>query len=351
MKKKPILLILAVILGLIFAGSCKRSAVDDPDMNPPSDIRISLNGTANPSTLYVPAGQPAVNSLIEVIAHNNDGSPARNKEIIFQCGTYGYFEGYTLSTRRWTNDIGKAQIYYYIGAGTEVCVDTQIYVSATLVDAGRTDSMSSQIYDMIPIIIIPYEQEYSISISGKISNTATKLGVEGVIVELSTGQVTLTRSSGNYGFTVGYGWFGSITPQREGSTFAPDSITYTDPVTYDLTGQNFYELSTLTLSSDVTTLSFTIGGGSSSAYIFVRPDVNSIASIIANSSVSWAQVGTSSIGPWTNSVTGTTPTFIYINVDPNITGVKRTAGITVISTNPSNMAGSPLTITISQDGT
>jgi len=348
-KKRTILLILAVMIGLLFVGSCKRSAINDPDMNRPSGIRISLKGTANPSTLYVPVGEPSVFSLIEVTAINNDGSPARNKEIIFQCGAYGYFEGYTLSTSRWTNDIGKAQIYYYIAAGTDVRLDTQIYLKATLADSYRPIDNSTEIYDWIPINVIPYQQNYSIAISGKISNATSKLGVEGVIVELSTGQVTLTRASGNYSFVVGYGWFGTITPQRESSTFVPDSLTYEEPVNYDLTGQNFYELSVLTLTSDVSTLSFSVGGGSASAYIYVRPDISTAASIIANSSVGWAQVSASSTGPWTNSITGTTPTFIYINVDPNTTGVKRSAGITVISTNPSNMAGSPLTITISQD--
>jgi len=351
MKKTYILLILAVIVGLFFTASCKRKGVSDPDMNRPSDFRISLKGTANPSTLYVPAGQPAVDSLIEVTAINNDGSPARNKEIIFQCGAYGYFEGYTLSTRRWTNDIGKAQIYYYIAPGTDVRMDTQIYISATLADAGRTDSVGSQIYDMIPLIIIPYEQNYAIRISGRVVNAASLQPVEGVIIELSTGEVTLTRATGKYWFTLPYGWTGTILPQKLGSEFVPNQLVHTEPVYYDLTEENFLELSVNSLTSDVNAVDFGIGGGSATVFIFVTPDINVAADVLVNCSVGWAQVGISSTGPWTNSINGITPFFIYIHVDVNATTQEREAIITVIATNPSNMSGSPLAITITQEGT
>ena len=93
-------MVFMLFLGLLSVTSCKRNKVADPDVQGPAGIRIILSGTANPSTLYVPRTEPAVFSNIRVTALNNNGTPAANKDVIFQENGYGYFENYEISAVR-----------------------------------------------------------------------------------------------------------------------------------------------------------------------------------------------------------------------------------------------------------
>jgi Tol biopolymer transport system component len=76
-------------------------------------------------------------------------------------------------------------------------------------------------------------------------------GVEGVTLSYTDGtpKTTTSDDSGNYSFTVSYGWSGMVTPFKSGFTFTPSSIEYTNvlmdqltqnysaiPITYNISG-------------------------------------------------------------------------------------------------------------------
>ena len=53
-----------------------------------------------------------------------------------------------------------------------------------------------------------------------------------------TPKTATADGSGDYSFTVSYGWFGMVTPSKTGYIFLPASRFYTDVLT-DRTGQNY----------------------------------------------------------------------------------------------------------------
>ena len=97
MRKKTLSVIISVVVIGIFIlnmTSCKRNKEGDPPMIANAGFRISLSGTANPSTLYVPeTGQPVFSEII-VRALNSNGTPAAGFDVIFREGLYGYFNNY-----------------------------------------------------------------------------------------------------------------------------------------------------------------------------------------------------------------------------------------------------------------
>ncbi len=68
-----------------------------------------------------------------------------------------------------------------------------------------------------------------------------------------TGGSATADGSGNYSFTIDYGWTGTITPSKTNYSFTPVSITVSTPVTGNLTNQDFSAtLNGYTISGTVT---------------------------------------------------------------------------------------------------
>lgn len=336
-----------IIVGLIAIGitsitSCKRKKVEDPTMTGPAAFRISLSGTANPSTLYVPATQPAVSTVITVRALNNDGTPVANRKIIFQEGSYGYFEGYKISDVRTTNSNGVAQITYFIPPAANVKNTTMTNILATLVDDGSLDISAADVDDVIPIKIIPYVEQ-GVVIHGRVT-TPTGEGVGDVTVTLEGADsningITITRPSGSYEFYVPAGWYGDITPTHHGYTFTPTAYNFasTNPITVDMMNLDFVAVfDTLPkLAADVTQWTVSSAGGSTSVNVYNSSDDAAIPYTIVTNT------------PWVHvsKIQGVTPDSFTITVDPNPTTEDRTGTIVLTAT---DVEGSNVTITVTQ---
>jgi hypothetical protein len=111
----------------------------------------------------------------------------------------------------------------------------------------------------------PVSRDYSNVVSNQISQNFTAtlttytisgtLGINGAgaTVTYTGGSTTAASGTGNYSFTVSYGWTGTITPSKAGVTFSPTSLNITNPVTADLINQNF------TATINTYTISGTLG--------------------------------------------------------------------------------------------
>jgi hypothetical protein len=346
MRKKILFtIIISVLVGaLLITTSCKRTKESNPDMIPNAGFHISLSGTANPSTLYVPMTQPYVSSQISVRAVNNDGSAAAGYNVIFQVGQYGYLDGYKLSDVRTTDTNGNVSHLFFLPAGTNVKGDvmTQLYV--TLVDDSRLDHSGSEIYDVIPIRILPAYQQ-GVLIHGDVL-TPSGSGVEGVAIEMNgednkADGVAVTRSSGSYDLYVLAGWYGTITPTATGYSFIPQSYTFdpTTPLVADIMNLDFVAIfqSGDTLATDVTQWAVPVEGGTQQVNVYNGTGDAAINYIVLPDSP-WIHVSPNS---------GVTPGKFTITVDENTTGTDRTGTITI---NATSTQGSSVTIAISQLG-
>lgn len=338
--------IFVMFIGFLSTTSCKRSKVTDPGMGGPAGLRIILSGTANPSTLYVPAAQPAVYSTVTVTALNNDGSPVVGKDVIFQEGGYGYFDNYQISDVRTTNGSGKVTINYFIPPSANVKATVTTLITVILVDDGRLDSSLSQIRDDIPVVIIPYKTD-GLLIHGHI-RTAAGNGVGEVTVELTgdvghESDVTVTRSSGSYEFYVIAGWYGTITPSsRTGYTFVPVGYTFTEqnPVLMDIMNLDFTAVITAgnNLAVDLNTWDVGPEGGTQVINVYNNTGDSSISYLLVPNA-NWITVTPSS---------GSTPGSFTILVDENKTGEDRSSTVTV---SPTDAQGSEITVTVTQSST
>ncbi|MGD2084857.1 MAG: BACON domain-containing carbohydrate-binding protein [Candidatus Aminicenantes bacterium] len=348
MRKKNLSVITSILIIGIFiltTTSCKRNKEGEPGVIPNAGFRISLSGTANPSTLYVPeTGQPVFSEII-VRALNSNGTPAEGFDVIFREGLYGYFNNFKNSVVDTTDSQGIAQATFFLPPGASIKADVMTNVTVTLVDNGRMDNSLSPVEDVIPIRLVPYVTQ-GITIHGRITTPAGN-GVEGVSVTLDgdvglADAVTVTRPSGSYEFFVAAGWYGIITPSSEGYTFVPDSYTFdvSSPIVVDIYDLDFVAIFAggQTLAADVTTwdnvpiagdtqvVNVYNGTGDSPISYFVVPDSN------------WIHVSPNS---------GTTPGSFTITVDENTTGTDRNGNITISATDTSV---SSVTISISQLG-
>ncbi len=342
MKKYIFATILISIVLILTATSCKRSAVPDPGNIDPKGFRIDLTGEANPSTLYIPLANPAVYSDIIVYAEKNDGTPVANVKIIFEQEGYGYFEGFRVSDTRTTNGQGKAQIRYWIPAGTAIKAEVLTSIRATLIDDGRFDIPMAAVFDYIPIKIIPYQQQ-AVCINGKVRDT-NNIGIQGIIIELSNnGGVTLTRNSGSYTICVPSGWIGTLAPTSgAGYTFTPSEYTFESPFAVDLYNYDFYAEGgpVTTIAVTPTSFTFSTAGGSSNLTVYNSGSELPIPFTIS-AAESWITIDGSS------ARSGTTEQTLIISVSAS-GGVTRTGYITVTADDP-NVSGSPLTFSVSQN--
>ncbi len=335
-------MVFMLISGLLSLTSCKRAKVADPGVTGPAGFRIILSGTANPSTLYVPRTDPAVFSNLRVTALNNDGTPAANKEVIFQDGGYGYFEGYEISVVRRTDAAGVVNMTYFIPPGASIKAELLSNISITLVDNGRLDSAHGLIHDTIPIRIVPYMTE-GVVLHGHVLTPAGN-GVGGVTVELQGADdnpsgVTVTRPSGSYELYVSGGWYGSIVPSHESYAFSPADYTFTatSPVYTDIDGLDFVGIFAggNTLLTDVEEWYVGSGGGTTLVNVINSTGDSSIGYVLVPNS-DWLTVSPSS---------GSTPGSFTIDADPNTTGLDRDGWITISATDTVSAA---LTVSVHQ---
>ncbi len=127
--------------------------------------------------------------------------------------------------------------------------------------AGYTFSPTSRTYFYITVDQI--NQNYTATVNTyTISGSVGTLGA-GATITYTGGSTTANGTTGNYSFTVSYGWSGTVTPSKTGFAFTPASRSYTN-VTANQTNQNYTAASTMHAISGNTgtgsvTLSYTDG--------------------------------------------------------------------------------------------
>lgn len=338
-------IVFMLFLGLLSVTSCKRNKVADPDVQGPAGFRVILSGTANPSTLYVPRTEPAVYSLITVTALNNDGTPAANKDVIFQESGYGYFENYEISAVRRTDAAGVVNMTYFIPPGANIKAEVVSRVYVTLVDDGRLDSGSGQIFDTIPILVVPYMTE-GVVLHGHVLTPAGN-GIGEITVELlgeddNMSGVSVTRPSGSYEFYVPGGWYGSIQTAHDAYSFTPEAYTFTstNPVYNDRDGLDFVGVFSggNALLADIETWAVGSDGGSINVNV-VNGTGDSTISYIVVPNNEWLSVSTSS---------GSTPGSFLLKAEPNTTGANRDGSVLISA---SSTVSDSITITVNQAST
>ena len=337
-------LIILLVFGLLFLASCTRKSVEDPDMDGGAGFRIQISGTASPSTLYVPESLPSVNSNITARVLKNDGSPAVNYTVIFQTDIYGYFDGYKLSDTKTTDGGGNARIKFFIPPGTRAIGDTRINLKATVVDDGRNDiPILSEIYDNIPIRIIPYDAKEMVVIHGHVYACSGAMGLPGVVITFSNGGgIAVSRNSGSYDIYVPWGWMGDIVAQLEGFSFVPDTISINSPLYEDLNGLDFFgTASNYGLVVSPTNFNIEVAGASGLEVWVGSVDNICPISYRVTSGADWITIAA-------GEESGTTVNTFHFDASANGSGTARTAEISVISTTPGVI--SEVTINVSQDG-
>jgi len=359
MKKNIFIIIIAMGLIIISTSACKRNSSTDPGTIGPTGRGITLAGSADPDTLTLPNPN---HTWIEIKAtrYNPEApepySAANNESIVLEPGI-GRFEGYNMGTNitTTTNASGIVRWKYIIGTDVQksIRINTTDYVQAILVD--QQDPSDTSNYCVIPVNIIPFQQKDYITISGRVIDQFSNKGVENVVVELSTGGVTKTPGTGRFSFTIwggaSQGWSGDITPTLEGASFIPSSATWgtDDSPIYSDIYQTFYAVLKQAIAVSRPEINVTNAGSSQeTAYVYCTPDATFAATFYASSSASWIRISLTNGGPYSGSVTGTTPTNIYITIDANASGTDRDGTIDITATSPQN-AVSSVTITINQE--
>lgn len=362
MKKNIFVIIIAVGLIIINNSACKRNSSTDPGKLGPTGHGITLAGTADPDTLTLPS--PNITWVeIKATRYNPDApapfSAANNERIVLEPGL-GRFEGYNAGTNvtKTTNSSGVVRWKYIIGTTTQqsIRINTTDYIRATLVD--QQDPSDTSVYCIIPVNIIPFQERDYITISGRVIDQFSNRGVENVIIELSTGGVAKTPGRGTFSFTIwggsSQGWTGDITPTLEGASFIPSSATWgtEDSPIYSDIYQTFYALVKQAIQVSREEINVGAGAATENVYVYCAPDATFAASFYASSSASWINISLTNGGPYSGSISGTTPTNIYIQIGDNsaVGTDARDGTIDITATSPQN-AVSSVTITINQEGT
>jgi hypothetical protein len=334
-----------MICGILSLNSCKKNKVPDPGMFSPAGFYITVSGTANPSTMYVPATGYSDSSKITALVRDNKGNTLADRNVIFESGAYGYFDNFEISKMKKTNSQGKAEVEYIIPAGANVKSTVTNNIKLTVPTDDRIDiPILAEVVDWIPVKIIPYLTQ-GIILSGHIL-TPTGNGVGGVAVTFSgdggnASGVVVTRSDGYYEFFVAPVWYGIIAPFAEGYSFTPRNYQFdsTSPVNNDRTNLDFvadFE-GGQTLAADVTSWDVPVEGGTQLVHIYnATGDARIDYTIIP--SHSWIQVSRRN---------GATPGSFTITIAENTTGDPRSGTIEI---NATNIESSKVTIRISQDG-
>jgi len=359
-KYKLVALVLLSLFLMINTSTCKRNNVTDPGNPGPTGRSITLSGSAEPDTIALPTPNHA---LITIRATRYDPDapdpygPANNEKIVLQPGAYGRFDEYNTyeTVSKYTNSSGIVTWKYIIPPANSPRISTTDYIKAILVDEQDPNDTSNSL--LVPVNIIPFKEQDYIIISGIIEDQFSSKKIGNVIVELSTGATYKTGSRGKYSFTISggktLGWYGTITPNKDGATFIPTSIelgSETAPIYWDMTTQNFYAVVKQAIQSSQTAITTDNTDQTHTVLIYCTPDDDFHAAFTATSSASWIQVRLTAADPWVGSLTSETPTNIQIHIDAYVTTgiLSRTGSVQISAISPANAVSSTI-ITITQD--
>jgi hypothetical protein len=359
MKKNILVAVLFVAFVLINTSACKRNNAAAPDDFGPVGHGITLSGSADPDTLTLPTPN---STWIEIKATKYNPaatepySPAVNEKVVLQPGI-GRFEGYDLGANvsKTTDSSGIVRCKYIIGASVQnaIRINTTDYIEVILVD--EQDPSDTSNYCLIPLSIVPFQEKDYTIVSGRVIDQFSNKGVADVVIELSTGGVAKTARGGTFSIYIyggaSLGWYGDITPTKEGAGFIPSKATFgsEDAPVYSDIYQTFYAVVKQAIQVSRPELNLDNSGSTSEAvYVFCSPDADFAATFIANTSASWIKVGTISTDANYGSITGTTARYIYIGIDGNSSLAARDGTVDITVTTPQN-AVSSATITINQD--
>ena len=355
MKHFAIMIVcLALVAGVT---GCKRNSAVDPGGNGPAAYQITLKGTANPSTLFIPTSNTEVQSVITVRAIHNTGAPVVGRDVYLTRDTeIGYFGNYRGSIVRQTDSNGEVQVLYIIPAGTPLPSNIIMNIQARIYDDTRLDNLGSEIYDLIPLQVMAAEyKDVMCTLRGYAKLTCGE-GIYCAMIELKdtvTGFpiITLTRESGSWDAQVPYGWTGTITATLSGFSFTPTTYTFDVdfPVTGDMNDLNFYADNPAAygaLAVDTSELTIKEGGGnlpniSDSCTIYVTNSLNdnNIEYTVSSETPRWLTVNPGS------GQTGNTYGTFSLNWIANSDGIERTGTITVTSITPGLIATETFTVT------
>ena len=368
MKHGTIIIVsLMLLLGL---GGCKRNAANDPGGDGPAAYQITLKGTANPSTLFIPTSNSEAQSVITIRAIQNTGAPVVGRDVYLTRDTeIGYFGNYRGSMVRPTDSNGEVQVLYIIPAGTPLPSNITMNIQARIYDDTRLDNPISEIYDIIPMQIMAAEyKEVMCTLRGYAKLTCGE-GIYCAMIELKdavTGFpiITLTRESGSWDATVPYGWTGTITATKSGFSFTPTTFTFDEdfPVTGDMNDLTFYadnpaaygalevdtsELNIIETAGIVANTATTRDvGPNQGPRIFVTNSLNdnNIEYTISSSNPSWLKVstGTGQTGSGVNSYGSF---IVYWEANTVAGAIQRSGIITITSITPGLIATETFTVT------
>ena len=180
-------------------------------------------------------------------------------------------------------------------------------------------------------------------------------GIGGAVLNYGGVSPAVADISGNYTITVPYGWSGTVTPTRLGSSFSPTHITYSGVIT-NYTLQDYS-------ASPANTPPVIIGGASTSVTMSMNgtptpfaltlnaTDVNPSDTLTWSIS-SMASHGTASVsGTGTSKAISYTPTTDYVGSDSFVVQVSDGAATDTITVNVTIQAAPVYNLSISKSGT
>ena len=194
--------------------------------------------------------------------------------------------------------------------------------TATPSKTGYTFSPASRSYSNVTAN--QTAQDYTATaITYTISGSTGTAGA-GATITYTGGSTTANGTTGNYSFSVLYGWTGTVTPSKTGYTFSPASRSYTN-VTANDTNENY----------TATAITYTISGNAGVGSAILSYTDGTPKTATANSSgvytfqVSYNWSGT--VTPSRTNFTFTPASRTYTNVLANQTGQNYSAGPTTFS--------------------
>ncbi|MDY0296720.1 MAG: hypothetical protein RB296_05320 [Acidobacteriota bacterium] len=360
-KMKPFTIAIVCLVLIAGVSGCKRSAAFDPGADGPAAYQITLKGTANPSTLFIPHNEPQVQSVITVRAIHNDGSPVVGREVyLTKDSELGHFANLRDSVTRETDANGEVQVLFLVPAGTVLPATITMHIEARIHDDTRLDNPISEIYDFIPIKVMPAEIK-KITLCGKVKlafgEDGEGTGIPNAVVMLTdsvTGwpMVHITRPSGSWCAEVDYGWMGTITASLSGYTFSPTSYTYgvNNPVSESRYDLDFISTSLPSLVVNPSALSFGVSTNDQRVSVNSSPSGVQISYYATSSDTGWLTIRHSddATDRWDSTDLITGPNSIIIRAETNPIGNAARSGY--ITLTPSDPDISPVQIAVDQEG-
>jgi hypothetical protein len=137
-NKTPILLTVALSLGLLASVSCKRDSVSQPSPLGPSSIGVMLNLEASPNVIVVGVKDRQVANVTATLK-KFDGTGQANRTVLFEVVdstgsrlNVGFFEGSTGVFSKTTDANGSVHVNYFGPLSDEISGDRTIYIRASV---------------------------------------------------------------------------------------------------------------------------------------------------------------------------------------------------------------------------